>query len=412
MDNDDVNFIKKYNITYKEIIPSDLSKKYNYDSLTIFYLFYVDLFEEMQPDAIVVPHELGYAFYAVQVAKALKIPTYHIQHGLWGANKYDENYYGIKKDIKRIIKKKINFRKVINFLLNTINTGSSNVIPESLKKHKINLISNPREGYPVFADKFALCGPYYEKLTRHHLKNTINDKIEAIGYLRLDNLIREKSITKDQLYKDYGFKEDSKMALYFYSPFQDQPHFYNYLNYDPDKALLDGILTLKKIDNKFNILVLLHPLFKFDYYTKKIRTKLIELKIDRVIVDRARNNHAQLYKNSSIVIGIKSACLYEAMLFNVPVVVQQYVLTKILDPQLFDYGAAAPVFSPDQLEAKIKKALFDDDFRKCMFQNQKKLCTDLMGPFDGKSGVRAAKSILKFISGFDDNTVKKNNKFK
>ena len=91
------------------------------------------------------------------------------------------------------------------------------------------------------------------------------------------------------------------------------------------------------------------------------------------IKGKIKQNFPKSVKISSFVIGIKSACLYEAMLFNVPVVVQQYVLTKILDPQLFDYGAAAPVFSPDQLEAKIKKALFDDDFRKCMFQNQKKL---------------------------------------
>ena len=67
------------------------------------YLFYMRLFESINPAVIVVPHEFGYAYYAVKTARLMNIPSFHVQHSIWGPDKIDKSSEKNKRSERSIM---------------------------------------------------------------------------------------------------------------------------------------------------------------------------------------------------------------------------------------------------------------------------------------------------------------------
>jgi len=82
-----IELFKKNGFEGIRIDPSDYKNLINLSFKYKFYLFYLLLFKKIKPSVVIVPHEYGHSFLAVQTAKMMGIPTYHIQHGIWGPQK-------------------------------------------------------------------------------------------------------------------------------------------------------------------------------------------------------------------------------------------------------------------------------------------------------------------------------------
>jgi len=390
------------------------------------YLFHMRLFEHHQPSAIVVPHEMGPSFYAVQAARLMEIPSCHVQHGIWGPMKY-HGYYDLPEYIpKKTRQQHLSVRlllgkqlQILSAEYDLIKQASAFVkkrldsitkkeashagelkTPEKLVPYRNQLIS-PQGDYPIHADHMLVHGPYYKRQLSEKRPDVDEEKVHVIGYLRSDLFYNNPPDSRETVYERYGLNMDGRLALYFYSPFQELPQYYR-VQYHPNDALIDAIGMLKQVDDRINVLVLLHPNLRFDHYRKEIAQLVRKNRFDRIRVDRAHDDHFSLFKLATIVIGVKSGALYEAMLANVPVVAQTYVLSKIYDPQHVEGGAVAPVFSSLHLGLQLERVLKDNTFQERMYENQKMVCRDVLGPFDGKCGERAATVLANLIRKASD----------
>lgn len=378
------------------------------------YLFYFRLYERLRPSAVVVPYELGYAYYAVQAAKIMGIPTCHVQHSHWGPYKFDASPFqelpsnkSVLEKQRDVLKEGVKFiRRAPGYLhalpyrvyarLRKIQPHIPD-IPEELLKVKDKL-KGQTEFYPMDADMMAFCGPYYKRLLKEK-RPEVAERLEMVGYLRGDVFLNNPVEPVETIYERYRLDTRGGLALYFFSAYRDFPPFLK-LNrrHHPDDALIDAIRALRSVDGEINVLVLLHPLHHFERYRKELLGLMEKNNFDRVRIDRMHNDQFTLYRHASIVMGIQSTTLYEAMLANVPIVIQNYVLSRVYDPKLFECGATAPVFFPEHLHEQIERALTDKGFQERMFENQKMVCEDVFGPFDGKCGERTAKAIVGLIN--------------
>jgi hypothetical protein len=272
-------------------------------------------------------------------------------------------------------------------------------IPEELVPYRNQLI-DPQDAYPIHADHMLVYGPYYKRQLREKRPDVDEDKIHVIGYLRGDTFYNKPLDSQETVYERYGLNMDGRLALYFYSPFQELPQYYQ-VQYHPNDALTDAIGMLKQMDDRMNVLVLLHPNLRFEHYRNEITQLVRKNRFDRIAVDRAHDDHFSLFRLASIVIGVKSGALYEAMLAHVPVVAQTYVLSKIHDPQHIEGGAVAAVLSSWHLGVQIERVLTDNTFQERMYDNQEMVCRDVLGPFDGKCGERAAAVLADLIRKAD-----------
>jgi hypothetical protein len=376
------------------------------------YLFHMKVFEHYAPSALVVPHEMGPSFYAVQAARLMGIPSCHVQHGIWGPSKYD-GYYDLTEYVPKktpqpypsgrsLLRKKYQQASaLVKQRLGSL-TGKNKAwdpreleIPEKLLPYRNQLIQ-PQDTYPIHADHMLVYGPYYKRQLKERRPDVGQDKVYVVGYLRGDLFYNNRLDSLETVYGRYGLNMDGRLALYFYSPFQELPQYYQ-LQCHPNDALIDAIGILTEMDKRMNVLVLLHPNLRFEHYRNQLSQLMRENRFQRVVVGRAHDDHFSLFKLASIVIGVKSGALYEAMLASVPVVAQTYVLSKIYDPQHVEGGAVAPVFSSLHLGVQLERVLRDNTFQERMYENQKMVCSDVLGPFDGKCGERGATILANLI---------------
>lgn len=392
------------------------------------YLFYMRLFESINPAVIVVPHEFGYAYYAVKTAQLLNIPSFHVQHSIWGPDKIDKSSGKNKRSERSVIvTRNCNYHNWLNsFLKNLFSMGPSsnkskkifsfvtirkvikkvrltkngNKLPKELSPFEDKL-QNPADdlSYPINADRIAICGEYYKRQLTTNRPELTDDRIDLTGYIRTDNFYNNPLKSYEAICNQYDLDINQRLAIYFYAPFDEFPNDYE-IKYDPNEAVVDAIAALNKIDPNMNILILLHPIYRYQYYLNLFNSLIDTKKFKNVKVDKTYDNHFSLYKCSKIIIGVKSTTLYEAMLANVPILIQVYVLSGIHEPQYIEAGAVASVFSPVHLQKQIERALTDKEYQQRLFENQKMLCNDLFGPIDGKCGERTAKGIVSLIEGY------------
>lgn len=376
------------------------------------YLFYLRLFRRLKPSVVIVPYEFSYCFYAVQTAKILGIPTYHLQHGVWGPEYFKTNPLSVKSDDainslpgaanKVEVKEERGLRKFLARYINRVGVhrpkSSEPQLPAELLEFKDKLRLS-KKGYQINADRFALFSRYYKELLKRLGPDLPEDLLDVVGFLKGDSFYNNPIETKETIYKRYGLDLGGRLALYFYAPFHLVPSDFK-VEHDPEEALVEAVKTLKVTDDAMNVLILVHPAVEAAQTREDVK-KLIERNgLDGVRIGVAENDHYSLYKQASIVMGVFSTTLYEAMLATTPILIQAYVLSKVFAPQIIEAGAAASVFSPLHLKGQIRRVFEDEGYRQRMFENQKMLCKEILGPFDGKCGERVVRSIEGLIEEY------------
>jgi hypothetical protein len=109
----------------------------------------------------------------------------------------------------------------------------------------------------------------------------------------------------------------------------------------------------------------------------------------------------QLLSEASVICGLHSTLLLEALAAGRPVVVPRYA--EATDPKiawyLFDLGAAAiTVASPEELKARLRTlALARTPVPADLPPSTSKLLSQWVGNHDGKAGARAAAAIIRTI---------------
>lgn len=349
------------------------------------YLFFVRLFKRILPSAVLVPHEFSYAFYAVQAARLLGIPSVHIQHAVWGPYRFDASLFSEAEKARTPA-----YAKGLGLLRKALK-GTKNLHPD-LIPFKDKLVSPPDEPFPIYADRVAIFGKYYRDMLER-TKPYLKGKLDLVGYIRGDYFYNRPVESLQTIYRRYSLEESKRLAVYFYAPFHDviRP---SELNCNPNDALIDAVKVLRAVDKDINILILAHPNYKFEYYKNELQKLMKEAGLDRIKVDQTHDDHFSLYKAASVVAGVKSTMFYEVMLAGRPAVLQSYVLKTVDDPQHIEGGALAPVLARPHLLAQVRRALEDRAYVERMLENQKMVTAELLGRFDGKCGERVAEAVL------------------
>lgn len=366
-------------------------------------LFYFRLYKLIDPSVVVVPHEFGYAFYAVQVAKHRGISTYHIQHGIWGPDRF---FPRTESPLSASDKKKDICGKILSYTKAAIRIlfSNDNVLVHKKKPHDLELLHElngklirPPTGvdYFISADRMAVWGPYYEKLLSE-AQSELKSRLDVVGYIPGDNFYYNQVESMQTINNRYGMDGNRRLTIYFYTPFQEFPRSYT-LKHHPTDVLIETVRQLKKIDRDINVLVVLHPNYRFSYYKSYLTDIIKKNNFMSVRIDRIHNDHFSLYKSASLIIGVKSTMFYEAMLVNTIGVLQPYVLSEIYDPQHIEKGAIVPVFCPHHLHKQLEMALMDESVRSRIKENQKMVCDELLGQFDGRCGERVALALLNLM---------------
>lgn len=352
------------------------------------YLFFLRLYKKLSPTAIIVPHEFSYAFYAVQAAGLLGIPSIHIQHALWGPYRFDASLLdGAEKTRTPAYAKGMGLiRKALR--------GTKNLHPD-LALFRDKLVTPPDEPFPIYADRVAICGEYYRDMLER-AKPYLKGRLDLVGYIRGDYFYNRPVEPAQTIYKRYSLEEGKRLAVYFYAPFHDVIRA-SELNCNPNDALIDALKALRAVDKDINILILAHPNYRFEHYKKELSRLTDEAGINRVTVDQAHDDHFSIYKAASIIVGVKSTMFYEVMLAGRPAVLQSYVLKTVDDPQHIEGGALAPVLAPPHLQGQVRRALEDGCYVKRMLENQKMVTSELLGSFDGRCGERVVEAVVKYI---------------
>ena len=360
----------------------------------------------LQPAVVVVPHEYGWAFDAVKVAKKYGVPTYHLQHGLWGQHKFGVNrtldlvrlrdatvsrIHGVGSIIHR--QKDILTSEM--YLMRELAAGVVRRLKRlgNRRKSQPSLWETPMPNMPFEAGttRKGICGPYYLRL--FVAMGVDPATIDIVGYTRTDNFLASKPKSYEALCREYDLDAQvDELALYFWAPFEQYPDNY-VLKYDQRQAFLETVSIIRELRPKMNILLLAHPRDSVESHEHWLRS--VDLSFVRV--GRAGMNHYSLYMHSTLVIGAQSTCLAEAMLCRRPVAKLGYLLYEDREPKLLEGAAVIPVLSHLHLREQLDRALNDKPYVERIVANQAHVAFDLMYHFDGKCGERVARSILHLI---------------
>lgn len=358
------------------------------------YIFYFKLFERVKPSIVVVMHEYGYSFYAVQAAIILGIPTYHVQHAMIEPERF-EPYTKVETvwhdaiyHYKTIVANKYRyFASVAGKIAKRSYSG--NLLTRG---HK--LISEKEERYPLYADRIAVWSDYYMYMVSENRQEYVG-RIDVIGFPHADAHFAMKRLSKEDVFSKYDFFISERLAIYLYCPFHEITLQY-VTHIHPDNALLEAIIALRQVEPDINILILPHPNHS-QYETIQRLNKLLK-HLHNIAIESTSRDYLTLCGYASVVLGVMSSLFYITALTTVPVVVQAYVVSDIIDYQSIEAGAVIPVFHRSSLHQQIVLALSDNAFIARLKENQNELTEKMLGKFDGKSGIRTASSILDLLS--------------
>lgn len=367
-----------------------------------------DLLLRLEPLAVIVPHEFGYALDVVQVSNLLGIPTYHLQHAVWpadvlggeplvtSARRWDEpgsqtpklatRASGIATQQAQILRDQYALMKRLALAVaRSLSTLRSSKKRGELPPNLQLLLSqhNPDFLYRCRVKKIGAAGPYYKK--RFEALGTPEKGVDIVGFTRTDWFLTQPLESKEVLCARYSIDPNLPLALYMYASLAPM-----FENRDAIDAIGDAICALRRVNPDISVLVLVHPLEDISRIVSAVKS----LELKGIRVNRAHRDHYSLYKAADLILGVHSSTLAEATLAGRPIVTQNYVLYDVAQSQLIEGGVVVPVFHRIHLQDQIERALKDRPFVDRLIANQAHIAYDLMGPFDGKCGERAARSIL------------------
>ena len=374
-----------------------------------------ELFRKLTPAVIVVPHEFGWAYDAIQVAKEIDIPTYHLAHAPWGPDRLGGDKPISKATRQGDIVPNLNHKAGILNRQKEVVASQARIIHDIVALYVTKVkcsgnktISNDKDGsvpmwkrpysenpYGAGTTRKGVCGPYY--LRRLTLMGMDPATIDLVGNVRTDNFLAAPIKSYETICNKYKLDPGVKdLALLFKSPFELFENLVNHYiqNYSQKDAIIEVIKTLKELRQKMNILLLVHPREDVELYEKWLK----DVGLSFVRAGKAGANHYSLYKHATVIIGSQSACLMEALLCNKPIVKLNYILYEDYQPQLVEGGAVIPVQSRVHLREQLDRALNDTPFIERTIANQAKVAFDLMYHFDGKCGERTANSLMDLMA--------------
>lgn len=354
------------------------------------YLFYSRLFQRLKPSVVVVMHEYGYAYYAVQAAKLFGIPSYHIQHAIYQPDRFEIGPASKEGDLGLLARARRYGADCLGFGWSILQRMRGRDCPEELLHWRESLQLPKDERYPICADRIGVWSTHYKRLLLKQRPEFGAERIDVVGFPHGDSMFSGAKESAGASSTGPG-----KIAIYLYCPFHEIAG--NNVLVHPEEALLEAIVSLRQIDPGIRVVLIPHP-----NYNPADQLKRLEMLVghfDNVAIRENSSDFIPLCQAASLVTGVISSLFYIAMLAKVPVVIQAYVLDTIQDYQAIEGGGAIPVFSRTTLPQQLDKALNDTAFLARLGENQKALCAELLGDFDGKSGVRTASAISALIRG-------------
>ena len=362
----------------------------------------------LKPLVVIVPHEYGYAFDVVQVSNLLGTPTYHLQHAVWPADmlggepmvtsarrwskpgsqtpKLATRASGIATQQAQILRDQYALLKLLaSAVARSLSTLRSSKKRGELPSNLQLLLSQHPSNYlyRCSVKKIGATGPYYK--TRFEALGMPEEGVDIVGFTRTDWFLTQPVESKEVLYARYDIDPNLPLALYMYAPLAPLLE-----NRDAIDAISEAICALRRVNPHISVLVLVHPQGDISRVVSAVKS----LKLKGIRVSQAHRDHYSLYKAADLILGVHSSTLAEATLAGRPIVTQNYVLYDVAQSQLIEGGAVVPVFHRIHLQEQIERALKDRPFVERLIANQADVAHDLMGPFDGKCGERAARSIL------------------
>lgn len=313
---------------------------------------------------IVVPHELpGWTADAITVAKEAGIATCHVQHGIFGPSFIgDEKPLQTKRQIEQLPDR-----------------GSSVSAESGVKE----------SDFCRGADWKAVAGPYFAR--RLMEMGIPSSQIGVTGYVRTDAMFHSPVLSYDELCTRFSLNPDTKkLALYFWAPVDQYPGLYTQ-RYDQFDALRQVCAHLQEKWGDANILLLAHP--KTDL--AHLRQQAESHNLSNLRISRADGYHRSLYEHASLVVGVQSSCLVEAMLFRCPVLKLNFVLGDDRVPMLIEGGAVINVEHVRHLSDQLHRLCNDAKFLERTLANQQHVTQDLFYDFDGQCARRIAQGLVR-----------------
>ena len=400
-----------------------------------------DMFCSGRVVCIVVPHELGYARAAIRLARKLRIPAYQIQHGdylpryfekerppdflplpvlpaphvhaahepvarqsVWETqmNLLRQEWNLARRCAKGLVGRLAMRREQRNHAIEKMSAvaGDSGSQATSAPMERDRILADilptfagESEQYNFTTDKFGVSGAYWKR--RLMATGIDGARIDVIGNLRTDQAFEKTPLAYPELCKQYGLDAAQPTALYFYSPLEEAYR----TTIDPVEAIVDSIRALHAVVPEWNMLVLNHP--------RRPMSALAALKqaaIPRVHVAYAGENLWGLCQHAGLILGVVSSALAEAMVYRKPVVTANYVLESPVFELLTEWGATIPVFHRCNLVDQVRRGIEDRAFVERVLANQAFAVSELVGPFDGQCGRRAAEAITMLAESIQGET--------
>lgn len=235
------------------------------------------------------------------------------------------------------------------------------------------------------ADRVAVHGEGMKRvLTRHGLAE---DKMVVIGNPAWDGMIgQSKTSTKNEcmeyLSNLVGVDPNKKLVVFTTQAANPMT-----------KSILKNMIKVIQKNFDMQLLIKLHPAESMDSYDEVLDGGGEDGNSISVIKD------VDLFKTlcaSDLVITISSTTALEAMILDTPVLIVNF--RKGSDPVPYaESGAALRVYNESDLEAGIKKALYDEEIREKLKKARKKFVYDYAYIQDGKATERVVNLIGKMI---------------
>ncbi|MEW5847152.1 MAG: hypothetical protein AB2A00_00010 [Myxococcota bacterium] len=358
-----------------------------------------------QPDVVVIPHELGYAAWLLELCRRFHVPTFEIQHGEYIPEYFSRDPVVVEARMAPpdlaldLLEREKWLAGTQARVLRDLVLGGRSMVRRARASVRRRVTTHPAL-HPLVKETVAAgCSPGYRfRATRvgvagDYIRRRLVDmgmedsRIQVTGYLRADEFHAHQVLPYAELCARYGLDPSRPTAVYFFSPVEE-----GYLvARDPILAVQDAHDALERVQPGWNFLVLNHPRLPDS------RLSPITSSRPRIRVGRGGALNWSLMVHAGLVLGIASSTLTEALLAKRPVVTQNYALCNVANGLLVELQAVVPVFHRVHFEEQLARALTDTPFITRVLANLEHAARELLGPFDGRAGARTAEGILSLL---------------
>ncbi len=207
-----------------------------------------------------------------------------------------------------------------------------------------------------------------------------SNKLIVAGRPCYDDVIKNKDMIDESIYKKFGIDKTKKIVLLATNPVGE----------DNSKKLITTVVnTVKEFEN-MQLIIKPHPQESIDFY----KSLLSELNYNENAV--INYNTFELIKIADIVMVVHSTVGLEAMMLDKPVI----CINLFNLPESVPYvesGAAIGVYKEEELKGVIQKIMMDSEEGKKLAVARKNFAEEFNYKNDGKATDRVADSILKIL---------------